>query len=712
MAARTLAPVIHYLRQIDHDDRRDTDADLLWRFVHAGDETAFATILRRHGPMVYAVCRRALCHRHDAEDAFQATFLVLVRKARLIGRPNLLGHWLHGVAYRIALKARSRSRHRAECNGLPVEPAAPASEDVLWRDLRPVIDAAIDDLPPRYRVPFVLCHLQGLTHAQAARQLGCAEGTVATRLSRARQRLRIRLARYSSGIAGAAALGIDATSVSAAVPALLLVSTIRTAIVFRTGVTIAVPETVAGLMEGVCRTMFMTKWRNVLILLALVVAASSGMGGWVATGQEGQSAPAKALQAQPPTKEPARPRAAPDPFAVPAPAVQNETGPAVVRTDNFMVRAPTRRIALLAGTTAERFRKSEALRWLGKELPAWAELCPLEVVIRHDGVLHATTFQYDAGRLVSRNMVVEGSLDHVLSNGLPHEITHTVLADYLGTPPPRWADEGAAMTAEDDEEQQRYRAVADKLLLDKARLIPLRRLLPMVEYPPDTAVLYGQGYSLTRFLVQARDCQTFVAFVKDGMSGNGWDKAVKRHYGFANVEHLEKSWLDRVQHDAKAHAAGPGTTAMGKLTSVPPIIGRALIDAQGRLAVRKPVAIWQPRIEYASGPPTDEPRSITRYVQIVEEQATDYELRQVGVTDVAGKPIDAKMLSKRLQTETPVLIAGDGNPVDPYYLAVIRQDTIVLMPPAPSFPPTEPRDPVINERNFSIPAKAPPSQGQ
>src|SRR5437588_6653039 len=141
MAVRQLAPVLHYLRRASGEA---PDVRLLEQFVQRGDEAAFATLLQRYGPMVFGVCRRILRDRHDAEDAFQATFLLLVRKARSLRQPELLGNWLHGVAYRIAHKARSRALRHATAAMVSDIPA-PASDDALWRDVRPVLDRAIDE---------------------------------------------------------------------------------------------------------------------------------------------------------------------------------------------------------------------------------------------------------------------------------------------------------------------------------------------------------------------------------------------------------------------------------------------------------------------------------------------------------------------------------------------------------------------------------------
>src|SRR5262245_12621841 len=138
-----------------------TDGDLLHRFVTQHDEGAFTALVRRHGPMVLGVCRRVLGDAHDAEDAFQATFLVLVRKAGRLARPALLGSWLYGVAHRTALEAKARAARR-RAKESQVEPARPEepTPDVVWADLRPVLDEEVSRLPEKYRSAFVLCHLQ------------------------------------------------------------------------------------------------------------------------------------------------------------------------------------------------------------------------------------------------------------------------------------------------------------------------------------------------------------------------------------------------------------------------------------------------------------------------------------------------------------------------------------------------------------------------
>src|SRR5262249_38077723 len=148
-----------------------SDAELLDGYINRREEAAFEVLMVRHGPMVLGVCRRLLCHDQDAEDAFQATFLTLARKAGSIGRREALGGWLRQMASRAARAAKARP---VPLQALRADllPAPDLAQDLLWRDLRPVLDEEINRLPDRYRAPFVLCYLEGRTNTEAARQLG------------------------------------------------------------------------------------------------------------------------------------------------------------------------------------------------------------------------------------------------------------------------------------------------------------------------------------------------------------------------------------------------------------------------------------------------------------------------------------------------------------------------------------------------------------
>src|SRR4051812_25877996 len=210
------------------------DSELLERFVCCKDEDAFETLMRRHGPMVLGVCRRILGHTHDAEDAFQATFLVLVRKAASIRPRSQVGNWLHGVARRTALVAkRLDTRQRArEAKAVP----RAENPDDLWTDLRPLLDEEIARLPEKHRAVLVLCDLEGQGRKEAAEQLGVPEGTVASRLARARATLAKRLARHGHAVTGGAlVVMLPSLGASVEVPAALLASTLKTAAALAAG---------------------------------------------------------------------------------------------------------------------------------------------------------------------------------------------------------------------------------------------------------------------------------------------------------------------------------------------------------------------------------------------------------------------------------------------------------------------------------------------
>jgi RNA polymerase sigma factor (sigma-70 family) len=285
------------------------DADLLERFVGSRDEAAFELLLWRHGPMVLGVCRRVLHHAQDAEDAFQATFLTLVRKAPSVARRGSVGSWLYKVALRVALAAREqRAREAAQPLDRDVS-AAESTPDLLWRDLRPVLDEEVGRLPERHRRAFVLCYLQGKTNAEAARELGIPEGTVASRLSWARRRLRSRLGRRGLTLSAAGlALGLPARAARATVPAALMGSTLRAALALRAGEAASsagVSSSVIRLTEGVLQAMCATKLKTAMaVLVALgVLAGGAGLLAYRVRGADRPvAAPAEPEVGQPPQR--------------------------------------------------------------------------------------------------------------------------------------------------------------------------------------------------------------------------------------------------------------------------------------------------------------------------------------------------------------------------------------------------------------------------
>ncbi len=285
MAGQPLSAVVEFLRKAAGVRAPGDLADrhLLQRFVAHRDEAAFEAIMRRHGPMVLGVCRRVLGDADAADDAFQATFLVLVHKAGRIRQPELLANWLYGVAYRTAIRARfEKARRQAHERRVAAMPTTDPTPELVWRDLRPVLDEEVARLPEKYRVPFVLCYLEGKTNEEAARILGCPAGTVFSRLSWARERLRGRLSRRGLGLSGtllAAVLGAHAAT--AAVPSLLMTSTTRAATAVAVGKATAgaIPPHVAALTKGVLRAMFLDKIRaaGVFLLAATLVGLGAGV---------------------------------------------------------------------------------------------------------------------------------------------------------------------------------------------------------------------------------------------------------------------------------------------------------------------------------------------------------------------------------------------------------------------------------------------------
>jgi RNA polymerase sigma factor (sigma-70 family) len=249
------------------------DGQLLTRFVASRDEAAFAALVRRHGPMVLGVCRRLLRHAQDAEDCFQATFLVLARKASSVRR-EAVGSWLYAVAYRTSLEARSvrarRRVHEKQVEAMP-HPEIPPVEPQDWR---PWLDHELNLLPEHYRAVIVACDLEGRSRKEAARQLGLSEGTVSSRLARGRCLLAKRLSRYGLSLSGGAlAAALAEGTAPACIPGSLLSSMTKAAV----GQAI-LSRSVDCLVKGALKTMLLAKLKVVVGALMVVVAlAMSGL---------------------------------------------------------------------------------------------------------------------------------------------------------------------------------------------------------------------------------------------------------------------------------------------------------------------------------------------------------------------------------------------------------------------------------------------------
>jgi RNA polymerase sigma factor (sigma-70 family) len=282
MPASQLSEVIQYFRRtvLLRDGAGPTDGQLLEDYLSRHEESALATLVHRHGPMVWGVCRRLLRNYHDAEDAFQATFLVLVRKAHCIVPKGMIANWLYGVAHQTALKARATTAKRRARERQVVMPEPAVTGPDLWNDLQPLLDQELSRLPDKYRVAIVLCDLEGKTRKEAARQLGVPEGTLAARVSRGRLMLAKRLVRHGLVVSGGTLGLMLAQKVApAGVPTLVVSNTVKAASVFAAGQAAApgvISLDVAALTEGVLKSMLLSKLKVALVVMLTMGALGIG----------------------------------------------------------------------------------------------------------------------------------------------------------------------------------------------------------------------------------------------------------------------------------------------------------------------------------------------------------------------------------------------------------------------------------------------------
>lgn len=210
------------------------------------------------------------------------------------------------------------------------------------------------------------------------------------------------------------------------------------------------------------------------------------------------------------------------------------------RTANFVAEAPTQEIAQAVAERAEVCRQAIARAWLGGELPDWTVPCPIKVKLTTGEAGGMTSFGFNRGRVTDQSIVVEGRLERILASAVPHEVTHTIFAAHFGGPMPRWADEGASLLSEDQWERSRHDQIAVNLMARRGE-IPLAQLFDIDEYPKDLMSFYGQGYSISRFLIEIGGRPRFLQFVRDGLE-SGWDGATLQHYGLADVDELDRAW--------------------------------------------------------------------------------------------------------------------------------------------------------------------------
>ena len=286
MPTSPINAVIRHLRRTIpvRDAGSATDEHLLACFVEQQDEAAFAALVQRHSSMVWGVCRRVLHSHHDAEDAFQATFLVLVRKAKSIVPRRLVANWLYGVACTTAHRTRvATARRRARERQVPVMPEGEAVQPDDCDDLRSLLDKEVSRLPEKYRLPIVLCHLQGKPIKEATQELGWPQGTLAGRLARARKMLAKRSDRRGVALSsGSLAVVLSEQAASAYVSPSLAGGTVKAAVAIaagKTAATAAISANVAAVVDGVLTSMLWTKMKTASAVLFVVLGLAACGGG-------------------------------------------------------------------------------------------------------------------------------------------------------------------------------------------------------------------------------------------------------------------------------------------------------------------------------------------------------------------------------------------------------------------------------------------------
>lgn len=289
------------------------DPQLLEHFLTQRSEAAFAALVRRHGPMVWNVCRRVLGNHHDAEDAFQAVFLVFVRKAASIRKQESVSSFLHGIAYHVSAKLKLAATRRAARERTQARPPFDdPCDDLTWRELRSVLDEELTNLTEQHRAPLVLCYLEGKTQDEAARLLGWSKSTFRRRLESGRAALGRRLTRRGVTLSAALSAPLLAdTAVQATLPPLLVASTVRAGLALALGNTVSsiVSEQIASLAEGGAASLLAKKAGVALLLLT---ALTLGVGGFLAH---------RAVQNRTFAEAPAAPKA---PQSPPAPSASKE----------------------------------------------------------------------------------------------------------------------------------------------------------------------------------------------------------------------------------------------------------------------------------------------------------------------------------------------------------------------------------------------------
>ncbi len=532
--APTLAALLHRLDPAALDPTGD--ATLLQKYVTTSDREALAALVHRHGPLVYRVCRQLLC-RDDVEDGFQATFLVLARRAGAVRKAGSVRSWLVGVAGRVAREVRRAERRRVR-REVPLvgEVAGEVRADpggLVHAEHVRLLHEELARLPERLRGPVVACLFQGRTSDEAAAELGSSSRTVRRQIEQAKQVLRARLERRGVGPAVAAVLVAGVEGGTAAVPTGLVHRTVEVLNDYLAGGTS--PPVV--LSQGVAKAMMSRK------TFTLVAAAAACLGALGVGMAGGDPSP--------------RPVTAPAPAGSPKHAGRAEAPPPA-RPGPGVTRA--------VASEAEFLRKHLTRTWTGEDRPSRWKLSVAAAAVEDPvpppsadeirvqywvggAPASNTDLEFKDGQLTRAWVNVSGPLDQVLDRLLAREMTRVVLAEHLGRPLPWWFEEALKPTS-DGLVMVRADARCRAALAD-GKCLRLSALLGLTGAPPDAEVAAAQAHLVLRFLmtglrvrgeaVVGRRQQVFFEFLARGQAG-GWDAAAKG-CGFADAAALEAAWL-------------------------------------------------------------------------------------------------------------------------------------------------------------------------
>jgi RNA polymerase sigma factor (sigma-70 family) len=632
--------------------------------------------------MVLGVCRRVLRDGHAADDAFQATFLLLVHKARSLRHPDRLGPWLHGVAVRTALQARVRAARRRE-EPVTDEPAAPSSDEAPMPDLRPVLDAAIAWLPVKERAAVVLCHLEGLTYAAAAERLGCPLGTLAARLARARQRLRVRLTRQ--GLAPAA--GLLSAGLAAEAPALppaLVAAVVRMAAALAAGTaTGGVPESVLALVQGVRRTMLLNTWKA--ILAALVVFGLAGTGvGVLAYRTAAAESPVKAAPPAKPDAPPAKP-------LPPAASDKPHEGERMIPLgllrqappDVYLLDEGDLLGVFVEGVLGERGQPIPLIQIPyappGANLPPPATGYPVRVRegsrvplplieplhVKGKSVAEVTDLITQA--YVQRGLLRPGDARIIVSLAQPRTYRVTVIREDSGATP------GSV--------RHPASTTLDLSAYENDVLTALARAGGLPGPDSNAAVIIQRGRTAT----VAEGGTIAAAAAQLHQVRIPWRVRPNEPVPFRPEDIILKNGDILVVESGKpaANQAGSDTAEPSRFGQAPPIMSLAVAMPDGRVLVQMSAVPTRPP---AATRPDAAPAEAATSLPPTMGQWQSFGAPQFQAFETDGRPIDAKALADRLQKMTAVLVATDGRRPDALYLQAIKPGMPVLAIQTPVVP--------------------------